>query len=155
MTIGPIVAGVGLAMMGQVRAGDSYVTGVLPGVLVFGLGMSITVAPLTAAVLSAVEDRHLGVGSAINNAVARIASLLSVATLPALVGLATATTPAAFQAGYTRALMLSAVLCASGGLIALLTVRSGARIRLAPHPHATQACGPAELCEQSGAGRTS
>jgi EmrB/QacA subfamily drug resistance transporter len=147
MTIGPIVAGAGLALMGLVRAGDAYLTGVLPGVLVFGAGMTVTVAPLTSAVLSAVEDRHLGVGSAINNAVARIASLLSVATLPAIAGLATATTAAAFQAGYTRALTLSAVICAAGGLIALLTVRGGTPVRPAPHSHATHACGHPDLRE--------
>jgi EmrB/QacA subfamily drug resistance transporter len=151
MTIGPIVAGAGLWMMGQVRPGTSYVTGILPAVLVFGAGMTLTVAPLTAAVLSAVEDRHLGVGSAVNNAVARIASLLAVAILPAAAGLATATTPAAFQAGYARALTLSAAVCAAGGLIALVTIRDGARVRPAAHAHATHACGDPALREQPAA----
>jgi EmrB/QacA subfamily drug resistance transporter len=149
MTIGPIVAGAGLALMGMVSAGDSYLTGILPGVLVFGAGMTLTVAPLTAAVLSAVEDRHLGVGSAVNNAVARIASLLAVATLPAAAGLATATTPEAFQAGYTRALLISAALCAAGGLVAFVTIRGGAKVRAAPHVHATHACGDPAMCEEA------
>src|SRR5260370_11297861 len=104
MTIGPIVAGAGLALLSGVGSGTAYLTGILPGVLVFGAGMTLTVAPLTAAVLGAVEDRHLGGGSAVHNAVARIASLLAVAVLPALAGLATASTRVAFQAGYTRAL---------------------------------------------------
>jgi EmrB/QacA subfamily drug resistance transporter len=149
MTIGPLIAGAGLALMGRVEPGDQYVTGVLPAVLVFGAGMTLTVAPLTSAVLSAVEDRHLGVGSAVNNAVARIASLLSVAILPAAAGLATVTTPAAFQAGYTRALTLSALLCAAGGVVALLTIgRGGAlRVRSTPHAHASHACGDPALCE--------
>jgi EmrB/QacA subfamily drug resistance transporter len=151
MTIGPIVAGAGLALLGLVSPGTSYLTGVLPGVLVFGAGLTLTVAPLTAAVLLAVEDRHLGVGSAVNNAVARIASLLAVAILPAAAGLATASTPAAFQAGYTRALMISAVLCASGGLIALVTIRNGARVRPVPHAHATQACADPCLVEPAAA----
>jgi len=149
MTIGPIVAGGGLALMGMVAPGDSYLTGVLPGVLVFGAGMTLTVAPLTAAVLSAVEDRHLGVGSAVNNAVARIASLLAVAILPAAAGLATASTPEAFQAGYTRALTISAVLCAGGGVIALVTIRSGTKVRPVPHVHATHACGDPAMCEET------
>jgi EmrB/QacA subfamily drug resistance transporter len=149
MTIGPIVAGGGLALLGMVAPGDSYLTGVLPGVLVFGVGMTLTVAPLTAAVLSAVEDRHLGVGSAVNNAVARIASLLAVAILPAAAGLATATTPEAFQAGYTRALLLSAALCAAGGMIAFATIRNGAKVRPAPHVHATHACGDPAVCEEA------
>jgi EmrB/QacA subfamily drug resistance transporter len=145
MTVGPVVAGAGLFLMGQVAPGTSYLTGVLPGVLVFGAGLTLTVAPLTSAVLSAVEDRHLGVGSAVNNAVARIAGLLTVALLPAAAGLATATSPAAFQAGYTRALTMSALLCAGGGLVSLLTIRDGARVRTSPHPHASHACGDPAL----------
>ncbi|TMC05336.1 MAG: MFS transporter [Chloroflexi bacterium] len=140
MTIGPIVAGAGLGLLGLVAPGTSYLTGILPGVLVFGAGMTLTVAPLTAAVLSAVEDRHLGVGSAVNNAVARIASLLAVAILPAAAGLATATTSAEFQAGYTRALTISALICAGGGVIAFATIRNGAKVRPVPHVHATHAC---------------
>ena len=151
MTIGPIVAGAGLGMMGLVSPGASYLTGVLPAVLVFGAGLTLTVAPLTAAVLLAVEDRHLGVGSAVNNAVARIASLLAVAILPAAAGLATATTPEAFQAGYTRALMISAALCASGGVIALLTIRGGAKVRPAAHVHVTHACADPAMCEDVAA----
>ena len=155
MTIGPVVAGAGLWLMGQVAPGTSYVTGILPAVLVFGAGMTLTVAPLTAAVLAAVEDRHLGVGSAINNAVARIAGLLSVAVLPAAAGLAVAATPAAFQAGYMRALTISAVLCAAGGLIAFATIRNGTRVRPAPHVHASHGCGDPALRDQpvtAGAG---
>jgi EmrB/QacA subfamily drug resistance transporter len=151
MTIGPIVAGVGLALMGLVSPGTSYLTGILPAVLVFGVGLTLTVAPLTAAVLLAVEDRHLGVGSAVNNAVARIASLLAIAILPAAAGLATASTPAAFQAGYTRALMISAALCAGGGLIALVTIRDGAKVRPVPHVHATQACADPCVLDQPAA----
>jgi EmrB/QacA subfamily drug resistance transporter len=145
MTAGPLVAGAGLALMGRVAPGDAYLTGVLPGVLVFGVGMTLTVAPLTSAVLSAVEDRHLGVGSAVNNAVARIAGLLSVAVLPAAAGLATAATPAAFQSGYTRALTLAAVLCAAGGIVALVTIRDGTAVRPQRHVHPSHACGDPAL----------
>ncbi len=148
MTVGPIVAGAGLALLAGVAPGTAYLTGILPGVLVFGAGMTLTVAPLTAAVLGAVEDRHLGVGSAVNNAVARIASLLAVAVLPALAGLATASTRVAFQAGYTRALTLSAVVCAAGGVIALLTIRGGTAVRPTPHVHASHGCGDPALREE-------
>jgi len=145
MTVGPVVAAAGLFLLGQVAPGTAYLTGILPGVLVFGAGLTLTVAPLTAAVLAAVEDRHLGVGSAVNNAVARIAGMLAVAVLPAAAGLARATSQEAFQAGYTRALTLSAVLCAAGGVVALATIRGGRRVRTAPHVHATHACGPPAL----------
>ena len=87
MTIGPIIVGVGLVMLSRVDRGSSYATGVLPGMVVFGLGLAITVAPLTAAVLAAVDDHHAGIGSAINNAAARIASLLAIAVVPAAAGL--------------------------------------------------------------------
>jgi len=83
--------------------------------------------------------------------VARIASLLAVAILPAAAGLATATTPAAFQVGYTRALLISALLCALGGLVALLTIRDARKVRPAPHAHATQACGDPSLREEEPA----
>ncbi|HVM41228.1 MAG TPA: MFS transporter, partial [Acidimicrobiia bacterium] len=87
MTLGPIVAGAGLFALGGVGPGDTYVSGVLPGVLVFGAGMTLTVAPLTAAVLGSVGSELAGLASGVNNAVARLAGLLAVAALPALAGI--------------------------------------------------------------------
>src|SRR5206468_2936112 len=71
MTLGPVVAGAGLALLSRVGPGTTYVRAVLPGVAVLGLGLALTVAPLTAAVLAAIDEHHVGVGSAINNATAR------------------------------------------------------------------------------------
>jgi EmrB/QacA subfamily drug resistance transporter len=85
MAGGPLVAGTGLLLLVRVDAHASYLTEVLPGVLVFGVGLSATVAPLTATVLSSVSPGHSGVASGVNNAVARIAGLLSVAALGAVV----------------------------------------------------------------------
>ena len=85
MSIGPIVAGCGLLLLLQVEAGSDYVTDVLPGLLVFGLGLSATVAPLTATALNSVEERHVGVASGINNGVSRVAGLLAIAVLGALI----------------------------------------------------------------------
>jgi hypothetical protein len=82
---GPIVAGVGLALLLRAGASADYVTTILPGVLVFGLGLSATVAPLTATVLGAVERGHSGLASGVNNAIARIASLLAIAALGAVI----------------------------------------------------------------------
>jgi EmrB/QacA subfamily drug resistance transporter len=87
MTFGPLVVVLALFLMLGIRPGSSYWTGVLPSVIVFGIGLSIFVAPLTSAVLAAAETRHAGVASGVNNAVARTAGLLAVAVLPAVTGL--------------------------------------------------------------------
>jgi len=86
MTVGPILAAAGFALMTRVDAHGNYLRDLLPGVLVFGLGLSATVAPLTAATLGEIEQKHAGLGSAVNNAVARVAGLLAVAGLGALLG---------------------------------------------------------------------
>ncbi len=85
MSAGPIVAAVGLLLLVRVGANADYASTVLPGVLVFGLGLAATVAPLTAAVLGSVEQGHAGVASGINNMVARVAGLLAIAALGAVV----------------------------------------------------------------------
>jgi EmrB/QacA subfamily drug resistance transporter len=84
MGFGPIVAGAGLLLMMRIDASGHYVRDVLPGVLVFGLGLSITVAPLTAAVLAGAPPHHSGIASGVNNAVARVAGLLAVAVVGAV-----------------------------------------------------------------------
>ncbi|HEX8074692.1 MAG TPA: MFS transporter, partial [Thermoleophilaceae bacterium] len=85
MAVGPIVAGVGLLLLVRVGRDAPYLSDILPPALVFGLGLAITVAPLTAAVLAGVEDEHAGVASGVNNAVARVAGLLAIAAVGALV----------------------------------------------------------------------
>ena len=84
MGFGPIVAGIGLVWMGRLGTDVDYVTDLLPGVLVFALGLSMTVAPLTATVLSAVPDHMAGVASGTNNAIARVAGLLAIAAVGAV-----------------------------------------------------------------------
>ena len=87
MSVGPVVMAVGLALFIRVGSSGNYVTEVLPAVLVFGLGLAINVAPLTATVLAAASPQHAGMASAVNNDVARAASLIAVAVLPAAAGL--------------------------------------------------------------------
>jgi EmrB/QacA subfamily drug resistance transporter len=87
LTVGPILAAVGLLLLRGVGADANYLTDVLPGVLLFALGLTTLVAPLTAAVLGAVDDRHAGLASGVNNAAARAGALLAIAALPLLVGL--------------------------------------------------------------------
>lgn len=85
MTAGPVVAGAGLILMLRVDAGAGYLADVLPAVLVFGLGLSATVAPLTATVLDSVAERRVGIASGVNNGVSRVAGLLAIAVLGAVI----------------------------------------------------------------------
>ncbi|HEX3173483.1 MAG TPA: MFS transporter [Solirubrobacterales bacterium] len=85
MCAGPIVGGIGLIMLLMVGSDPNYLTEVLPGILVFGLGLSATVAPLTATVLDSVEERHVGIASGVNNGIARVAGLFAIAVLGAVI----------------------------------------------------------------------
>lgn len=142
MTLGPIAAGAGMWLLGQATPGGSYAAEVLPGVTLFGIGLTITVAPLTAAVLAAADERHFGTASAVNNAVARIAGLMAVAVLPVIAGVE-ATTPRELASGFPTAMRVCAVLCASGGVIAWLTIRNHVAVRTPPmasHVHPCNEC---------------
>jgi Na+/melibiose symporter-like transporter len=131
MTLGPLVAGVGIALLARAVDGAGYATGVLPGVTLFGLGLAVTVAPLTTTVLAAAEDRHSGVASGVNNAVARVAQLLSVAVLPVAVGLVgdAYTEPGTFSDGFQLAMLVSGALLLLGGAIAWFTIDAGLHAR--------------------------
>jgi EmrB/QacA subfamily drug resistance transporter len=139
MTVGPMVVAVGLVLLSEVHPGSRYASVILPAAVVFGLGLAMTVAPLTAAVLGAVDDAHVGVASAVNNAVARLAGLLSVALLPALVRLRT-DNPSVLTSGYRAAMLIAAALAALGGLIAFATIRRSATVLSATQPSIVQAC---------------
>ena len=85
MCVGPIVGGIGLLLLLRVGSDPSYVADVLPGLLVFGVGLSATVAPLTATVLDSVDEHHVGIASGVNNGVSRVAGLLAIAVLGAVI----------------------------------------------------------------------
>jgi EmrB/QacA subfamily drug resistance transporter len=85
MGVGPIVGGAGLLLMIGVDADADYLTDILPGMILFGVGLAITVAPLTATVLGDADQRHAGVASGVNNAIARVAGLLAIAAVGAVV----------------------------------------------------------------------
>ncbi len=126
MTVGPIVAAVGVALLARVQPGASYLSAVLPSVLVYGLGMATTIAPLTATVMAAAPSRDVGVASAVSNDVARTAALFAVAVLPALSGITTTAykSPVALSNGFHHAVWIAATLCALGGVLAGLLIRN-------------------------------
>ena len=125
MTVGPLVMSLGTLLLLRVGPDVDYWTDVLPGLTVFGLGLALLVAPLTATVLAAASDEHAGIASGVNNAVARAGSLLAVAALPVAVGLGGSdyADPATFDAGYEQAILVCAVLLAAGGVLAWVTIR--------------------------------
>ncbi len=135
MAAGPLVGAAGIALYTRMDAGADYATQVLPAVLVFGLGLSLTVAPLTATVLGGVDEREAGMASAINNAVARIGGLLAVAAIGAVVSsqlgsdqatLGTVPVPTAVSAFHT-AMWIVAGLVALGGVASAIGIENPQR----------------------------
>ncbi|KOX09560.1 MFS transporter [Micromonospora profundi] len=124
LAVGPVVAAAGLLLLRSVGPGASYWRDVLPGVLLFGLGLTLVVAPLTASVLAAVQDRFSGVASGFNNAASRAGGLLAVAALPLLVGLSGGgyEQKAALTDAYRASLLWCAGLLLAGAALALVLV---------------------------------
>lgn len=125
LTVGPLIAAAGVAAMSIIDAEASYVRHVLPGVLVFGLGLGLTVAPLTATAMAALEDAHAGLASGVSNAVTRAAQLLAISTLPLLAGLSGIERVGGerFSEGFARAAWIGAGIMCLGAAVAFATVR--------------------------------
>jgi EmrB/QacA subfamily drug resistance transporter len=121
MTIGPLLCGVGFLMSLSVQEPLNYWTQVLPGQIVFGLGLATLVAPLTAAILGAVPPTEAGIGSAVNNAVARIAGLISIAFAGVIVG------PVFTRQGLYNALVVTALLFLAGAVASAVGIRNPPR----------------------------
>jgi predicted MFS family arabinose efflux permease len=128
MTAGLVVVTIGMVLMTRIGLHTSYLTEVLPAVVVFALGLSGVVAPLTATMLATADVRHAGVASGVNNAVARAASLLFVAAIPPLAGLTgdAQSHPLVFLHGFRIAIVASAALVACGAVLSFFTIRDDA-----------------------------
>jgi EmrB/QacA subfamily drug resistance transporter len=119
MTVGPILAGLGfLYYVFFTSEHPLYWTEILPGVLLFGLGMTITVAPLTSAILGSIDQRQAGIGSAINNAVSRVAGLIAIAFLGLVLG------AHLDLGGFRRGMLVTAVLLFAGGIVSFAGIRN-------------------------------
>ena len=114
MSAGPCVVGAGMALLARSPSTPSYVEGVLPGVVVLGLGLALTVAPLTTTALGSASDSHSGVASAVNYCVARLGGLIAVASIPAIAGITRHSylRPGLFASGF-RSAVLSRRACRS------------------------------------------
>lgn len=126
MSAGPLTAAIGFLLFLLLDEHSNYLTQVLPGVLMFGLGLSMTVAPLTAAVLGTITKEHAGIGSAVNNAVARIAGLLAISSVGLITGAVLTV------AGYHHAVFVMSGLLAAGGAISAIGIVNPERTHLAP-----------------------
>jgi EmrB/QacA subfamily drug resistance transporter len=145
MTLGPLLVAAGFVLFTRIGPGADYLADVLPGMLVFAFGLTLTVAPLTATVLAAAPREHAGIASAVNNDVARAAGLLAVAVLPVAAGIsgAGALDPARFNDGFHTAVLIAAALCAAGGLISWFGIRNPAPAPAPAAPAAAAAEGAA------------
>jgi MFS family permease len=160
MTIGPLLMAGGFLLMLRIKPGAGYFSAVLPAVLVLGFGLVATVAPLTATVLSSVEDHHAGIASGVNNAVARSAQLISVAAIPLAAGITgdSYRDPVAFSDGFTMAMWISAVLAAAGGVLAWITLAEPqpslkAPVLVTTHRHCALESPPLSNCPDTRARR--
>jgi EmrB/QacA subfamily drug resistance transporter len=126
LTVGPLIAAVGLVLMSRISPGDSYLAAVFPAVTVFGLGLTLVVAPVTATVMAAADERHSGIASGINTALSRLAGLIIVAVLPLIAGLTGARfyEPAPMTHGFHVAMLACAGLSTAGGLLAWAAISS-------------------------------
>jgi EmrB/QacA subfamily drug resistance transporter len=142
MSAGPIIGAGGVLLLLRIGPAASYATDVLPGVVLFGLGLSLLVAPLTTTVLAAVPAEHAGVASGVNNAVARAAGLMAVAVLPLLAGISgdDYQNSERFNAGFHMAAIVCAALMIAGGLIAVLAIRNPTEPAGAPRKERRLSC---------------
>ena len=121
MTLGPFLGGVGYLTFLGIGESVNYVTQVLPGVLLFSVGLAMTVAPLTSAILGAISTKQAGIGSAVNNAVSRIAGLITVALIGVL------TVGSLSPTNFHRLVIVTAALLFAGSLISLVGIRNPPR----------------------------
>ena len=129
---GASIAGLGLLLLTRVEPGVSYLTAVFPGVLVFGVGLGLLVAPLTSSALAVVGADRAGIASGVNNAVARVAGLLAVAGVPLVAGISVlgsdgsaATGPGSLADGFAAAMVVCALLCLVSAVVAALALPRG------------------------------
>ncbi|MEU0241328.1 MFS transporter [Nocardiopsis sp. NPDC006198] len=152
LVAGPLLLAAGFVLLSRLGPDAPYLTGVLPGVLLVALGLSTTVAPLTATVLASVSERHAGLASGVNNTFARAAQLIGVAAVPVLAGIGgsgsqgsgSGAASAEIAQGFGPAMLILAGLCVLASLCALALPRG----RM---PEAAEAAERGAMAEEAGA----
>jgi EmrB/QacA subfamily drug resistance transporter len=131
MSAGPLIASVGILLLLRAGLDTDYLTDLLPALLVFGLGLSLTVAPLVATVLADADEKDAGIASAINNAIARVAGLVGVSVVGVVVASTLAGDTFAANAESVRAFHQAVVICAAlvavGGVVGALGITNPRR----------------------------
>jgi hypothetical protein len=118
MAAGPTIAGIGFLTMLRVGETINYWTQLFPGIVIFGFGLTMTVAPLTSAVLSSIGADRAGIGSAVNNAVSRIAGLIAIAAVGLVIG------DTLNLMSFHRGVIMMAVLLITGGVVSAIGIQN-------------------------------
>jgi EmrB/QacA subfamily drug resistance transporter len=129
LSIGPLIIALAMVMMSMINPGDSYLGAVFPAMVVFGLGLACTVAPITATAMASASSRHSGIASGVNNAVSRTAQLMAVAALPLAAGISGTdyADPVGLVSGFHMAMLITAVFAAVGGVMAWFLISDNVR----------------------------
>ncbi len=127
LTAGPLVLAVGLLLLARIGPDASWLPDVLPGAVLVGIGLVTFVAPLSATVMGSVSPDHVSVASGVNNAIARTASLASLALIPVISGLTSAVGPAEVSDAVSTSLVITAAIAAAAAPISFVGLAPGAR----------------------------
>ena len=134
LTVGPVVAGAGLLLLARIGSSTSWVSDVLPGAVVFGLGLVTFVAPLTATIMAAADPDHVSIASAVNNAIARAAALAALAVVPVVSGLASAADATEVTHAFRVAIVIVACIAGAAGPLVLIGLSPRARSQRTARP---------------------
>ena len=131
LTTGAVLTGAGLLLMARIRRGDQFLPGVLPSLIVFGVGLGVLITPITATVLASVDSSRSGIASAVNNALSRLGQMIAVAALPLAAGLSGSAfaDPARMAAGFPVAMTVAAGASFAAALLAWTTIDTDALSR--------------------------
>ena len=150
LTVGPLLTAAGLLLLSRIGPDASWAPDVLPGSIVFGLGLVTFVAPLTATVMGSVSPDQVNIASGVNNAIARTANLAALAVIPVVSGFTTAVGTTELTDAYRMSLVIAAVIAAAAAPVCFVGLSSHVRARRSDrHVHCTVDAPPLEVAHSS------